>query len=50
MGVELAMLVAFAWFYGFLGGWGVNGMRLTKRHIQDLREIKEQLIRRRGVD
>lgn len=50
MGVELAMLVAFAWFGGFLGGWGFNGMRLTKRHIQDLHEIKEQLIRLRGVD
>ena len=50
MGVELAMLVAFAWFGGFLGGWGFNGMRLTKRHIQELRDIRDQLVQLRRVD
>lgn len=50
MGVELAMLVAFAWFGGFLGGWGFNEMRLTKRHIQELRDIRDQLVQLRRVD
>lgn len=50
MGVELALLVTFAWFGGVLTGWGFNGMRLTKRHIQELRDIRDQLVRLRRVD
>jgi len=50
MGVALALLVTFAWVGGVIFGWGINGMRLTKRHASDLRDIRQQLENLRRVD
>jgi hypothetical protein len=42
--------LALMWVSGFLIAWSVRGYILKMRHIKDLREIREQLVKLRRVD
>jgi hypothetical protein len=48
--MDLIASLALMWVGGFLMGWGVHGVILTRRHMKDLRCIREQLVKLRRVD
>ena len=48
--MDIIASLALMWVSGFLIAWGVRGIILNKRHIRDLREIREQLVKLRRVD